>query len=577
MKQTSQTVRALPWLLAKCRKQVPLLSIVVFCNVFFAASSVALALLVREVIDCATAALSDPATLARLYTAAYYGALLIVFQLVMRFLCRYLQDKLTANIEMCLRTDLYRTLLSRDFGKVSAYHSGELMTCLYSDVTVIADAASTILPNLAAIGTRLVCAVGVMAFLEWRFTLLFVVGGLIVYFASRLFSGRLKTLHLRTQEADGRARSFLQESFSSLLVLKAFDAQDATGEKAEKLQREYVIARLKKYLLGAWAGVSFAAVFKIGYFAALFYCSLSLAGAFESGIAMTYGTLMAILQLVNQIQTPLGSLSGVLPKYFGMCASIGRLSKLEVLPSERREECPIEDVREFYGDLRELRFEDLTFSYDGENVIEGASFTINRGDFCVITGLSGIGKSTLLKLLLGVYEPSSGKIVFSMRDADLSEVSVFARPRGLFAYVPQGNLLFSGTIRENISFVCPTATEEEILKAAELACVTDFLSDLPAGLDTVIGEKGFGLSEGQVQRISIARALLLGAPILLLDESTSALDEETESKLLGNLAELDDRTLVIISHKRAAFDICDYELVISGKKVQKKELMHDAR
>lgn len=574
MKQKKTQHRPLRWLFSNSRGQLPLLCIVVFCNVLFAASSVLLALLVKEVIDCATLALEDPTALNRLYFVAVFGALLILFQLLFRFLCRYLGEKLTASFECSVRSKLYQSVLKKEFGAVSAYHSGDVMTRLYSDVNVIADGASNILPNLAAIVTRLVCAVGVMAFLEWRFTLLFIVGGLVVFAISRLFSGRLKRLHKEVQTSDGVARSFLQESFSSLLVLKVFDAQEATAEKATALQQRYFGAKLKKSLLGALAGVGFSAIFKIGYFAALFYCSLSLAGVVETATVMTYGTLMAILQLVNQIQTPLGSLSGILPKYYGMCASLERLCELDELPDEQRLLSPYASADEFYRNLSCIRFSDLTFAYENEDVLTGANLQIDRGDFCVITGLSGIGKSTLLKLLLGVYEPTGGEISFV---TDGGEYPIKARPQGMFAYVPQGNLLFSGTIRENISFVRSEADEAEVLEAARIACVTDFLADLPDGLDTVIGEKGFGLSEGQVQRISIARAILLKAPILLLDESTSALDEETEHRLLSRLGELRDQTLVIISHKKAAFDICDFEIVISEKRIEKKELLHDDR
>lgn len=572
MKQNKTNRRPLVWLYRKCRGQLPLLCIVIFCNVLLAASSVVLALLVKEVIDAASASVGDAALLSDLYRAAVWACALIVSQLVLRFLCRYLGERLTAEFELSLRNSLYRTILGREFGQIGVYHSGELMTRMYSDVTVIADGASTILPNVASIVTRLVCAVGVMAFLEWRFTLLFIGGGFLVFGISRLFSAKFKKLHLQMQEADGRARSFMQESFSSLLVLNAFDAQDVTAARSEDLQRKHFGIKMKKKLLGALAGVGFASIFKIGYFAALFYCSLSLAGVVSTATVMTYGTLMAILQLVNQIQTPLGSLSGVLPKFYGMCASALRLVEFEQLDKQERALPPEQNAAEFYEGMDSVVVSDLTFAYENENVLESASLTVKKGDFCVITGLSGIGKSTLLKLLLDVYRPKNGEIRFETK---WGSVPVSARPGSLFAYVPQGNLLFSGTIRENIAFVREDAAEEEILEAARLACVTDFLSELPDGLDTFIGEKGFGLSEGQVQRISIARALLIGAPILLLDESTSALDEQTEQRLLSGLSELKNRTLIIISHKRAAFDICDFEIVIRDKKIEKRELIHE--
>ena len=574
MKKMTASSRPLRWLAGIEKRQIPLLCIVVFCNVLLAASSVWFALLVRDVIDSATLSVSGSAAVDSLVSAAVLLGVLILLQLALRFLCRFLGDRLTADCELTLRTYLYRVLLKKEYGAIGAYHSGDLMTRLYPDVTVIADGASTILPNVAATLTRLVCAVGVMAFLEWRFTVLFVIGGAIIFVVSRLFSGVIKRLHKQMQEADSKARSFVQESFGGLLVLKVFDAEESAAAKAEALQKEHWRIRIKKKLIGALAGVGFAAIFKIGYFAALIYCSLSLCGVIASAAVMTYGTLMAILQLVNQIQAPFGSLSGILPKFYAMCASVERLQDVEKVEEEKRGECPCENAEEFYRALSSIQFKNITFSYERDAVLSNASLTLNKGDFCVITGLSGIGKSTLLKLLMGVYQPTDGTIDFV---GDFGRVPISSRADGLFAYVPQGNLLFSGTIRENISFVRADATDEEILQAAQTACVTDFLDDLPEGLDTVIGEKGFGLSEGQVQRIAIARALLHGAPILLLDESTSALDEETERRLLSSLAALKEKTLIIISHKKAAFEICDCQIEISEQRMEKKELIHEPK
>ncbi len=573
MKHNKPTTHPLSWLATRCRGQLLLLALQVFLNILFAASSVWFALLVRDVIDSATALASGVAEISTLSGPAITLGCLIFVQLLLRFLCRYLGDRLTADFELNLRSTLYRALLRKELGSIGTFHTGDLMTRLYSDVVVIADGAANILPNVAATATRLICAIGVMAFLEWRFTLIFVGGGMVIFAVSRLFSGMMKRMHKEMQQADSRARSFVQESLSSLLVLKVFDAQTQTARKEGSLQNEYFGIRLKKKLIGALAGVGFAAIFKIGYFAALVYCALSLGGVIASASLMTYGTLMAILQLVNQIQAPFGSLSGVLPKFYGMCASVERLQELEELSEDHREPSLVEDATAFYNGLQSIEFADLSFAYEREDIFRDAELSIRKGDFCVITGLSGIGKSTLLKLLVGVYQPKEGRISFS---GEFGTLPIQARPDGLFAYVPQGNLLFSGTIRENIAFVRDDATEEEIMEAARIACVTDFLPDLPDGLDTLIGEKGFGLSEGQVQRVAIARALLQGAPILLLDESTSALDEETEHKFLSELSKLSGKTCIIISHKKAAFEICDCEILIADKHIEKRKLAHES-
>ena len=197
-------------------------------------------------------------------------------------------------------------------------------------------------------------------------------------------------------------------------------------------------------------------------------------------------------------------------------------------------------------------------------MFEHGSLEIKKGEFAAIEGISGIGKSTLFKLLLSVYKPNEGDIYI---DAEDGRYVVDKSMRKLFSYVPQGNFLMSGTLRENIAFVAPDATEEEIMEAARIACADEFISELPDGLDSTLAERGAGLSEGQVQRIAIARAILTGAPVLLLDEATSALDEATEERLLKNLRELRNVTCIIISHKKAAESICDRIVTIEDKKI----------
>ncbi len=194
-----------------------------------------------------------------------------------------------------------------------------------------------------------------------------------------------------------------------------------------------------------------------------------------------------------------------------------------------------------------------------------ADFEIRKNDFVVISGISGIGKSTLFKLLLGVLTPDGGEIRVT---AGGRTYPADKNTRGLFAYVPQGNLLFSGTVRDNIRFIKEDATEEEVLRAAKIACADTFIEELPAGLDTLLGEGGSGLSEGQMQRIAVARAILTDAPVLLLDEATSALDEETEARLLSNIRALENKTCLIISHKKAAYAVCTRELTVKDGTVR---------
>lgn len=243
--------------------------------------------------------------------------------------------------------------------------------------------------------------------------------------------------------------------------------------------------------------------------------------------------------------------------YVAMTASAERLMELDAIQGEPVPSC--EDPKRLYDRAEGICAHDLSFSYDRDPVLENAEFTLPKGAFAVITGPSGIGKSTLLKLMLGIFRPESGGIFL---EGEEKKLPLDRSTRRLFAYVPQGNLLLSGTLRENLTIVRPEASEEEVQQAVYVSNMEEFLPTLPEGLDTVLGESGSGLSEGQAQRLAIARAVLGGAPILLLDECTSALDEATENTVLHRLRQLPDRTCIAVTHRSAAMAVCDWKLEI---------------
>lgn len=308
------------------------------------------------------------------------------------------------------------------------------------------------------------------------------------------------------------------------------------------------------------AGLNF--VFNFGYVFALAF------GAYRLINGIDYGTITAMLQLVNQIQTPFASLSYMLPQYFTIIASAERLIEIENIPDEQEDNHSDIDVVDTYNRLKYIDFDNISFRYDRDIILDSTSLKINKGDFVAIMGISGIGKSTLLKLLLGVFKVEQGNIDLVL---DNGSIPADFHTRRLFSYVPQGNFLLSGTIRDNITFINSDATEEEIQQAIRISCSDQFVNELPDGLETVIGERGIGLSEGQLQRLAIARSLLSKSPVMLLDEATSALDEATEMRFLTNLKELKDKTCIIVSHKRAALEICNKHIQIIDQKIVMEE------
>lgn len=291
-------------------------------------------------------------------------------------------------------------------------------------------------------------------------------------------------------------------------------------------------------------------------FGALVFCGYGL----QAG-TMTFGTLTAVTQLIAQLQGPLVNMSGIIPQYVALVAAGERLQELEQLYAEPEPEKL--DPKPIYENMESLNGRGLCFAYDRDKIFENAEFTVEKGSFGAILGHSGIGKSTLLKLLMGIYKPAGGSLYVKTFDG---EIPIDRSTRRLFAYVPQGNLLLSGTLRENLIITCPEATQEQIDEAVHISCMDDYLPSFPDGLDTVVGESAAGLSEGQAQRLSIARAVISGAPVLLLDEATSALDAETEKLVLQRLKSLHNRTCIAVTHRPAALELCDWTMEMKDGK-----------
>lgn len=545
--------RALLWLYRMTKGQRGKMVCLIFSNAFFSVLSVAFAFAVRAIINGAVEGDRD-----KLVAGIIFIISLVVLQFAFRIINNALSEHIRGRLEIAFRSRIFSVILDKKYSEIKGYHSGELINRLTSDVTVVSDGVTTIIPSVVSSGVRLLCAVAALIVLDWIFALAFVVAGLAVFLTIALLRGKLKSLHKKSLETEGSVRAFMQESLENLLALKVFSVNDRIEAEADSLQAENFRVKMKRKNYAVLGSATYNFIFSAGYLFALIYGGLSI----FNGWGLTYGDLSAILQLVNNVQVPFASLSSVFPRYYAMTASAERLMELEELtdePAEKRAE-PVS----FYRSLRRICVNGISFSYGRESVFSGASASIKKGECVAVTGQSGIGKSTLFKLLLGVYEPDGGSICFECEE---EKVPAGVGTRSVFSYVPQGNMLFSGTLRKNVTFINERAGEEEIRRALEVSCVADFLSELPEGLETRVGENGAGLSEGQVQRVAIARAVLCDAPVMLLDEATSALDAVTETKVLNNLKELKDKTIIIISHRRAALDICDRELKIKGGRI----------
>ena len=525
------------------------------------ASGVLYALLLRGIVDAAAG--GDRAGFWRFLVLLIGLALL---QLALRVVIRWLTEFSKSTLENTFKGRLMDTILRKDLLQISAVHSGEWLNRLTNDSKVVADAYVDILPGLAGMIVKLISALVMILVLEPRFAAILIPGGAVLVLFTWLFRRKLKALHKRIQEADGRLRVFLQERIGSLLMIRSFAAEEQTQRETVQKMGEHQAARMRRNRFSNLANIGFGAAMSGMYLLGVGWCGY--------GILMgtvSFGTLTAITQLIAQIQAPFANITGFLPRYYAMLASAERLMEAEAFAEDAEDAKPLDDLTDFYEkELASIGLEDASFTYypaaegAGERskaempvVLEHLSLDIKKGETIAFTGHSGCGKSTALRLLMCVYRPDSGERYFT--DAGGNRAPLSPGYRRLFAYVPQGNALMNGTIREVVSFAAPEAAqdEERLQQALQISCADRFVSELSDGADTLLGERGTGLSEGQMQRLAIARAVFSGSPVLLLDEAASALDSETERRLLENLREMTDKTVVIVTHRPAALTICD--------------------
>lgn len=546
-------IKTLSWLLKRTRHRLPMLLLLVFVNVGSAVLSVCLALGTREVINSATGC-----SLEAFLRACGLQLSIVLGIVVCNAVSRYAHGKLSRDMDRDWKKSLFHSLLQGEYAAVSSYHSGELINRLNNDIRIMVEGVISVIPNALAMAVRLVTAMVTLVAMAPKFASVLVCLGLVSVLVTGLVRKRLKSMHRRANEAEGRVLSFLQENLEKLLVVQAMDLSEHVESKAdERMEVRHAIYRRRQNVM-LFSNTCVNLMFRICGFAALVWCGYGLLQGF-----MNFGTLSAVTQLVSQLQAPLVNISGVMPQYAAMLAAAERLQELDRI--KQQEDLAIEDAAACYAALNGFSVEDLTFAYEDENILEDVSLTIPKGSFCAITGPSGIGKSTLLKLMLGIYMPQKGGIFIK---SEQEKLALGRGTRGLFAYVPQGNFLFSGTVRENLLMIAPEAGEDRLREAIYVSAMDRFLDQLPDGLDTVVGEHGEGLSEGQAQRVSIARAILSGAPVLLLDEATSALDGETEELVLQRICAMRNRTCIAVTHRPAALEQADYQLCVNNRKIE---------
>lgn len=515
-------------------------------------SSVLYAMLLRNTIDSAAVR-----SKADFWLNLWLVIGLVAAQILLRAVVRWLEESSRSAIENIYKSRLFEVLLKKDYAAVTDTHSGEWLNRLTSDTQVTANGMIEILPGILGMAVKMIDALVMLLIIEPKFLYVLIPGGAVLIVLTYAFRRVLKRLHKAIQENDGSLRVFLQERLGSLMIVRTFSAEKQSVVQANEKMADHRRARLKRNHFSNVCNIGFSVAMNGMYLLGLGYCGLGIIGG-----TVSYGTLTAVLQLISQIQSPFANITGYLPKFYAMTASAERLREAESFADDCLTEPKTkEEIQRFYDkDFSGISLRNIFFTYrsnDGESVLHGLNLEIQKGQYIAFTGHSGCGKSTVLKLMMCLYHADSGEML--LKKADGTAIPLTSQWHRLFAYVPQGNQLMSGTIREIIAFGDTERMYDTdgINRALHISCADDFVQELESGVDTVLGERGTGLSEGQMQRIAIARAIFSDNPILLLDEATSSLDENTEKRLLENIRKMTDKTVVIITHRPAALEICD--------------------
>lgn len=552
MKHFSQ-IKYFSWLLMHTKPYLPRIFLLLIFDFVSSMLTLWMAVVSKNIIDEAAGQKKV------IYGILVYIAIVLVIQGI-KVVDNLITVMVTEKYSFSLRKSIFDKILKSEWLSIEKYHTGDLITRLTSDVGNIADGIVEVLPTIFRLVLEILIMFFALFYYEPLLALFALLIGPVTSISSIWLGKKLKKLQLKVQESEAAYRSFMQESLSNLLVVKSFSNEDLTTQRLASLRDERFRWVWKKNTLMLISSTIVNLSFYIGYIGAFAYGAIQL-----SRKAISFGTVSLFITLVNRVQGPVMSLAQTVPKLVLIVASAGRVMELQEIPLEERANSFIDQ------DEIALRIENVSFGYEKEDVISDANIIINSHEFVAILGESGVGKTTLIRLILSFIKQIKGSVLFEDRQNHSEQVNV--NTRKLIGYVPQGNTLFSGTIRDNVCMGKNDASEEEIIAALKIAAGYDFVSQLPNGLDTVIGERGVGLSEGQAQRIAIARAIVRRAPILILDEATSALDEQTELKVLGGLIGLSPRpTCIVITHRKSILKYCNREVFLENKRLTDRAL-----
>lgn len=481
----------------------------------------------------------------------------------------YVAGYISMKVDAEIKSDVFEKILVTDWESLTKYHTGDLLTRWSSDASNISSGVLSFIPNLLIFTFRFVSAFIMVAWHDWTFALLALMGMPVSLLMSKTLMKRMVNNNKRSAAMGAKLSGFNQETFSNIQTIKAFSLIRLYVERLKQLQKEYIEMRLDFKKMSIWTSLLLSVVGMCVSYACYGW------GIFRvwTGV-ISYGTMTMFLSLSGTLTGTLNNLTGLVPMAIGLTTSAGRLMDIVEMP--REDYGKDEETDAFLEKNRNhgisLHVENVSYAYHtGTQVFDGASLEAKPHEIIALVGPSGEGKTTMLRLILSLMPPKEGSAYLFGGSKDPGEgdgrLPLCPSSRKLFSYVPQGNTMFSGTIAENMRNVKPDATDEEIMECLKLACAWEFVEKLPDGIHAMIHERGGGFSEGQAQRLSIARALLRRSPLLLLDEATSALDVTTERRVLKNIMQDDyPRTCIVTTHRPTVLSACNRVYAIRGKR-----------
>ncbi len=467
-------------------------------------------------------------------------------------LANYASSRISMNVDAEIKSDIFSKILVTDWESLTKYHTGDLLTRWGSDTSNISNGVLNFIPNMVVYIFRFVSAFAVVASNDISFAVFAFLGMPVSLLLSRTLMRRMVNNNKRSAAMSAAMSGFNQEAFSNIQTIKAFDLVPFYTGRLKRLQKDYIAMKLDFQKISMGTSLLLSTVSILVSYAAYGW------GIYRvwSG-AIDYGTMTMFLGLSGTLTGALHNLTSLVPSVISLTTSAGRLMDIVEMPQEDHsgDIAAAAFLNQHKNDGISILLQDITYSYqDGNNVFAGASLEAHPHEIVALVGPSGEGKTTMLRLLLSLISPCGGESFVASKG---DRLRMSPSTRRLFSYVPQGNTMFSGTIAENMRNVKPDATDDEIMEALKTACAWDFVSRLPDGIDSRVGERGTGFSEGQAQRLSIARSLLRRSPILLMDEATSALDVATERRLLHNIMQdTYPRTCIVTTHRPTVLNLC---------------------